>query len=260
MAALELRDVSYRRGGRTILDSVDWRVEHGQHWVVLGPNGSGKTTLARIAGLWEHPSSGTVRVLGEELGRTDVRPLRSRVAFVSAAMADLVRPGLTSAEVVVCARNGALEPWWHTYTEADHARARELLSAQGLAGLTDRTFGRLSSGERQRVLLARALMAEPGLVLLDEPNAGLDLGGREELVARLHALAHDPSAAPMVLVTHHVEDIPPAFTHLLALRDGRVLAAGSIDRTLTAELLEACFDVPVVLERHDGGRRSARRR
>jgi len=185
------------------------------------------------------------------------------VAFVSSAMADLVRPALTAAEIVVCARFAALEPWWHRYTEADHARARALLADQGVGDLADRPFGQLSSGERQRTLLARALMNEPGLVLLDEPNAGLDLGGREELVDRLDALARDPRSAPVVLVTHHVEEIPAAFTHLLALKEGRVLARGPIRDTLTAELLTECFGIDLALVRHDGAaagpRWSARR-
>ncbi len=254
MPSLELRDVGYRREGRAILSDIDWTVEAGESWIVLGRNGCGKTTLARIATLWEHPSSGTVSVLGEQLGHTDVRALRERVALVSAAMTDMVRARLTAAEVVVCALHGALEPWWHTYTATDHERARHLLAEQGVGDLSDREFGRLSSGERQRVLLARALMAHPGLVVLDEPNAGLDLGGREELVDRLDVLAADDSSAPMVLVTHHVEEIPPAFTHLLALRSGEVMTSGPIEDVLTAEMLSECFGVSVVLRRHQTDR------
>ena len=250
--ALAMVGVGFTRDGRDLLDGVDWRVEADQDWVVIGLNGSGKTSLIRIAALYEHPSRGTVDVLGERLGRTDVRVLRTRLSLVSAAMADLVRPNLSAAEVVMCGRFAALEPWWHTYTEADRDRARALLATQGVGAVADHPMGTLSSGERQRTLLARALMNEPGLVLLDEPTAGLDLRGREELVDRLGALAVDPDAAPLVLVTHHVEEIPPGFTHLLALRDGRVLAQGPVDEVLTAELLSDTFGLPLVLERRDG--------
>ncbi len=250
MAVLELRDVAFRRDGRDILRDVDWRIERGQDWVVLGPNGCGKTTLAKIAALYEHPSSGTVEVLGERLGRVDVRRHRERIAFVSSAMADMFRPELTAAEVVLCARHGALEPWWHEYTPSEHQRARDLLGEQGVGMLAERGFGLLSSGERQRTLLARALMNEPGLVLLDEPNAGLDLGGREELVDRLDRLARDPESPPVALVTHHVEEIPPSFTHVLAIREGRVIASGPIAETLSGELLSECFGVPVELVSH----------
>lgn len=250
--ALAMVGVGFTRDGRDLLDGVDWRVEADQDWVVIGLNGSGKTSLIRIAALYEHPSRGTVDVLGERLGRTDVRVLRTRLSLVSAAMADLVRPNLSATEVVMCGRFAALEPWWHTYTDADRDRARALLAAQGVGAVADHPMGTLSSGERQRTLLARALMNEPGLVLLDEPTAGLDLRGREELVDRLGALAVDPDAAPLVLVTHHVEEIPPGFTHLLALRDGRVLAQGPVDDVLTAELLSDTFGLPLVLERRDG--------
>jgi iron complex transport system ATP-binding protein len=257
-AALELDGVGLTRDGRHLLDGVDWSVRRDERWVLLGANGSGKTSLVRIAGLYEHPSRGEVRVLGERLGSTDVRRLRRRVALVSPAMSDMVRPQLTGAEVVVCAKHAALEPWWHEYDDADWARARRLLEEQSVGHAADRPFFTLSSGERQRVLLARALMAEPGLVLLDEPCAGLDLGGRERLVGRLDALGADPAAAPVVLVTHHVEEIPPSFTHVLALRGGRVIGRGPLAEVLDDRLLERCFGVRVALTRHDDGRWSAR--
>ena len=258
-SALELRGVGLTREGRDLLDGVDWTVSERQRWILIGANGSGKTSLIRIAGLYEHPSRGTVDVLGERLGRTDVRQLRRRLALVSPAMADMIRPALTGTEVVVCAKHAALEPWWHHYDDADHARARDLLEAQHVGFAASRPFGTLSSGERQRVLLARALMSEPELVLLDEPTSGLDLGGREELVERLDALAADPAASPMVLVTHHVEEIPPSFTHLLALRDGRVLQRAALPGALDGELLSDCFGLPLRADRHDDGRWSARR-
>ena len=256
---LALRGVGLTRDGRDLLDDVDWTMEHGRHWVVLGANGSGKTSLIRLAGLYEHPSRGSVQVLGELLGRTDVRALRRRISLVSPAMSDLIRPQLSGAEVVVCAKFAALEPWWHQYGPTDHERARELLDAQGVGFAADRPWGSLSSGERQRVLLARALMSSPGLVLLDEPTSGLDLGGREGLIERLDLLARTDGVAPMALVTHHVEEIPPGFTDVLALRDGRVLASGPLADTLDAELLSDCFDVPLSLTHHHDGRWSARR-
>jgi iron complex transport system ATP-binding protein len=254
---LVLDGVSLVRDGRTILDDVDWVVGTEQRWVVLGRNGSGKTSLVRIASLLLHPSRGTVRVLGETLGRTDVRRLRTRIGLASPSLADQFRGELTPTEIVMTARYAALEPWWHDYGDADRARARELLGRVGCDRLADQPFARLSSGERQRVLLARTLMNEPDLVLLDEPTAGLDLGGREELVAGLGALAVDPSTPPTILVTHHVEEIPTGFTHALLLADGRVQAAGPIGEVLTAEALSACFGLPLELI-SDGDRWSAR--
>ena len=255
---LRMDGVGLTRGGRDLLDGVDWTIGASDSWVVLGANGSGKTTLVRIAALYEHPSRGTVEVLGQRLGHTDVRALRRRVSLVSPAMVDMMRPALSATEVVMCAKEAALEPWWHTYDDADRDRARGLLAAQGVGHVADRPFGTLSSGERQRTLLARALMPDPGLVLLDEPTAGLDLRGREELVERLDELARDAAAPPMVLVTHHVEEIPPSFTSLLALTAGRVVARGDLADTLDAPLLTATFGMALDVERV-AGRWTARR-
>jgi iron complex transport system ATP-binding protein len=249
---LVLERVRVEADGRALLDGIDWTVREGERWVVLGPNGSGKTTLVRVASLYLHPTSGEVTVLGEVLGRTDVRALRPRIGLVSPALADLLRGGLSALDVVVTARHGALETWWHDYDDADRAKARGLLDRLGVGALADRTFGTLSSGERQRVLIARVLMTDPGVVLLDEPTTGLDLPGREALVGALAALAADPATPPLVLVTHHVEEIPPGFTHALLLRDGRALAQGPIDAVLTAEALTACFGIPLSLERRGG--------
>jgi iron complex transport system ATP-binding protein len=251
--ALALRDVSLVRDERAILDRVTWTVHEHERWVVLGRNGSGKTSLVRLASLYLHPSSGTVEVLGQVLGRTDVRELRKRIGVASSSFAQQLRPQLTALEVVMTAKHAALEPWWHRYDDADRAQALEQLDRLGAGQLAARELGTLSSGEQQRVLLARTLMTAPGLVLLDEPTAGLDLGGREELVASLAALADDPTAPPVVQVTHHVDEIPPGFTHALLMRHGRVLAAGPLDATLTAESLSVCFELPLVLERR--GRR-----
>jgi iron complex transport system ATP-binding protein len=252
-AVLQLDDVSIRRDGRPILADVEWSVGAGERWVVIGPNGSGKTTLLQIAGARLHPSTGMVEILGERLGVSDWREVRARVGFVSGSVVRSLRPSLDALDIVVTGRYGALEPWWHTYTDADRARALELMALTGVAGLADRPFGVISEGERQQVLLARLLMGEPGLLLLDEPFAGLDLGARERLLARLAGLAADPATPPIVLVTHHVEEIPPGTTHALVLGGGRVVASGPIEDALTTESLSTAFDFPIELGR-DGAR------
>lgn len=250
--AVELEAVGVRIGGQTVLRGVDWTVAQGERWVVLGANGSGKTTLLRVVSLYHHPTTGTVRVLGETFGRVDVRSLRPRIGLASAAMADLIGPTVTARDAVMTARHGALEPWWHTYTDDDRARAEALLDRFGVLAHADQAFATLSSGERQRVLLARTLMTDPELVLLDEPTAGLDLGGREDLVARLARLAADRGTPPLVLVTHHVDEIPPGFTHALLLRSGRVLAGGPIDAVLVDDALSEAFGLSLRVEQRDG--------
>jgi iron complex transport system ATP-binding protein len=250
--ALRLSGVTLTRDGTTILDGVDWTVRPGERWAVLGPNGSGKTTLLRVASLYLHPTTGEVDVLGRRLGRVDVRRHRARIGLVSPALADLLRRDVRVLDVVVTAREAALETWWHSYGDEDRAAALALLARTGVEGLADRAFGTLSSGERQRVLLARSLWGEPGLVLLDEPTAGLDLGAREDLVARLAGLAADPTTPPTVLVTHHVEEIPAGFTHALLLRAGRVVARGPIAEVLAAGPLSEAFGLALVLDRRDG--------
>lgn len=254
---LALAGIRLVRDGSTILDGVDLTVTPGQRWLILGANGCGKTSLLRIAGLYDHPTAGTVEVLGERLGRTDVRQLRRRVGFLSAALSDQLRPGLSGLDVVRTARHAALEPWWHTYTAADDERAAHCLDRMGVAHLAHRTLATMSSGERTRVLLARTLMNDPAVVLLDEPSSGLDLAGREQLVASLDELAADPAAPPLVMVSHHVEDVPTSLTHGMLLREGRALAAGPLDDVLTAEGLAACFGLDVRLERRPDGRFSA---
>lgn len=249
---LRLDGVSVDRGGRRILAELDWVVRSDERWVLLGPNGSGKTTLIRLASLYLHPSRGELWVLGQMLGRCDVRRLRARIGVASQSFADLLRAEVIAADVVMTAKHAALEPWWHTYTDDDRHRAHALLERLGARSLAERRFGTLSSGERQRVQLARVLMADPELLLLDEPTAGLDLGGREDLVARLGDLAVDASTAATVLVTHHVEEIPTGFTHALLLRGGRVQAAGPLGEVITAEALSRCFGVGLRLARTDG--------
>ncbi|HET8600261.1 MAG TPA: ABC transporter ATP-binding protein [Segeticoccus sp.] len=254
---LELAGVSVVRGGNTLLDDVNWEVEEGERWVVLGPNGAGKTTLLQIAAARMHPTTGVAGVLGEVLGAVDVFELRPRIGLASAAMAERIPGDERVRDVVVTASYGIVGRWRETYDELDHARAEELLKALGAHHLADRRYGTLSEGERKRVQIARALMTDPELMLLDEPAAGLDLGGREDLVGRLGSLAADVEAPALVLVTHHVEEIPPSFTDVLLLRGGRVVAAGPVELTLTAENLSETFGLPLVLERH-GDRWSAR--
>jgi iron complex transport system ATP-binding protein len=227
-------------------------VKDDERWVVLGPNGSGKTTLLQLVTGGLHPTSGTVDVLGHRLGRVDVRWLRTRIGLVSGSVTRLLRPGLSAADAVLTGRHAALETWWHDYTDADRARSRALLDAVGLGAGADRPFGVLSEGERQQVLLARAMMGEPELFVFDEPAAGLDLGARERLLARLEDLAADHGAAPVIFVTHHVEEIPASFSHVMLLRLGSVVAAGPLSEVLDDARLSATFDVKVRLHRVGG--------
>jgi iron complex transport system ATP-binding protein len=256
-APLELTNIVFERGERRILDDVSLRVADDEHWVVLGANGSGKTTLLRIGAMYEHPSSGGVRVLGEELGHTDVRQLRRRVGYASAALASQFRPALTGAEIVMTAKYAALEPWWHRYDDIDRARAEACLERMGVGALADRSLATMSSGEQQRVFIARTLMNEPGVILLDEPSARLDLGGREQLVAALAELASHREGSPFVLVTHHVDEVPAGVSHALLLTDGQSVASGPIEEALTADTLSDCFSMPLALERRPDGRLSA---
>lgn len=254
---LDLRDITVVRDARPILDQVSLRVESDQRWLVLGANGSGKTTLVRIAALYDHPTRGVVTVMGETLGSTDVRTLRQRIGYVSASFASELRPALVARDVVMTARYAALEPWWHQYDDSDRRRAIECLDRMRVSALADRSFGSLSSGEQQRVLLARSLMNDPGVILLDEPSARLDLGGREQLVAALSEIVDDPSAPSLVLVTHHLDEVPPGTTHALLLRDGRTMASGVFDDVVTAENLSECFGVRLRLDRRANGRLTA---
>jgi iron complex transport system ATP-binding protein len=254
---LILSGVGVDHGETTVLDGVDWEVGGDERWVVLGPNGSGKTTLLRIAALYLHPSRGEVEVLGHRWGRVDVRWLRTRIGFVSPALATMLRADVTAVEVVMAAREAALETWWHAYDGGDRSYALGLLDRLGVAALADRAFGALSSGERQRVLLARSLWGDPGLFLLDEPTAGLDLGAREDLITRLSGLARDPGTPATVLVTHHVEEVPVGFTHALLLGDGKAVASGPVEDVLTAEALSELFGLTLRLD-HRGGRYAAR--
>ena len=254
---ISLDRVSVIRGGSHLLRGLTWRVELDERWVILGPNGAGKTTLLNLASARMHPSRGTAHVLGERLGRTDVNELRTRIGLTTAALAERIPPAERVLDVVVTAAWSVVGRWRESYDPQDEARARVLLGQLGMATMADREYGTLSEGERKRVQIARALMTDPELMLLDEPAAGLDLGGREDLVARLAELAADPDAPALVLVTHHVEEIPPGFTHALLLRDGTVVAAGLLGETVTAENLSKTFGMPLVVHR-SGDRYTAR--
>ena len=256
---LELAGVTVRRGSATLLDDVDWTVEEDERWVVLGPNGAGKTTLLQLASAQLHPTSGVAGILGEVLGTVDVFELRPRIGLTSAALAERVPRQELVRDVVVSASYSVIGRWREEYDALDHQRATALLEELGVGRLADRTFGTLSEGERKRVQIARALMTDPELLLMDEPAAGLDLGGREDLVSTLSTLAADEEAPAVVLVSHHVEEIPLGFTHALMLREGRVVVAGPLERVLTEEALSETFGMPLLL-RHDDGRWAARRR
>ncbi|MDC8993901.1 ABC transporter ATP-binding protein [Mycobacterium marinum] len=249
---IDFRDVSLRRGGRTLVGPLDWAVELDERWVILGPNGAGKTSLLRMAAASEHPSSGAAFVLGERLGRVDVSELRARIGLSSSALAQRIPTDEVVRDLVVSAGYAVLGRWRERYEDVDYRRAVDMLESLGAEHLADRTYGTLSEGERKRVLIARALMTDPELLLLDEPAAGLDLGGREELVARLADLAADPDAPALVLVTHHVEEVPPGFSHCLLLAEGHVVASGLLSDVLTAENLSAAFGQQIAVDFVDG--------
>jgi iron complex transport system ATP-binding protein len=249
---IDFRNVSLRRDGRALVGPLDWAVELDERWVVIGPNGAGKTSLLRVAAAAEHPSTGVAFVLGERLGRIDVSELRARIGFSSSALAQRIPTDEVVRDLVVSAAYAVLGRWRERYEDVDYQRVTNMLESLGAEHLVDRTYGTLSEGERKRVLIARALMTDPELLLLDEPAAGLDLGGREELVARLTDLAADPDAPAIVLVTHHVEEIPPGYTHCLLLSEGRAVASGLLPDVLTAENLSAAFGQSIALEEADG--------
>ena len=251
-AVVDLAGVSIVRNGSTLISDITWEVDEADRWVVIGPNGAGKTTLLQVISAQIHPSSGVAGVLGEVLGVVDVFELRPRIGLTSAALAERIPRGERVHDVVVSASYAVLGRWREQYDELDHERADELLAQLRIDALADRTFGTLSEGERKRVQIARALMTDPELLLLDEPAAGLDLAGRETLVNTLGELAQDHYAPASVLVTHHVEEIPTGITHAMLLKDGKIVAAGLLRDTLTAENLTKTFDVELSLTEADG--------
>jgi iron complex transport system ATP-binding protein len=256
-AVVRLTGVSVRRGDATLLRDVTWTVRPGERWVVLGANGAGKTTLLQVAAGALRPTAGTVDLLGESLDEADLDDLLPRVGWASASLADRLPADERVLDVVLTASYATVRRGVERYDDVDEGRARELLLQLGCRGLVDRAFGTLSEGERKRVQLARALMTDPEVLLLDEPAAGLDLGAREALLRTLGRLTADPAAPALVLVSHHVEEVPSGFTHALLLRGGEVVASGAIRQVMRSSNLSACFGLPLLLFRH-GDRYTAR--
>jgi iron complex transport system ATP-binding protein len=256
-AVLQFVDVTVRRGAKVLLDRISWTVEEDERWAILGPNGAGKSTLLQIAAAGMHPTEGEAYIFGERLGRVDVFELRPRIGLATATVADRIPRHEVVIDVVVSAGYSVLGRWREAYGRLDVRRAQKLLEHFGVGELAGRRFGTLSEGERKRVQIARALMTDPELLLLDEPAAGMDLGGREDLIRRLTRFAADADAPASVLVTHHVEEIPPGISHVLLLRDGAVVASGLARSVLTARNLSATFGLPLQIARR-GGRWYAR--
>jgi iron complex transport system ATP-binding protein len=251
-SVLQLTDVSIVRDRNPILDKLTWSVDDSERWVILGPNGAGKTTLLQIAAALIHPSSGTAVLLDDRLGAVDVFELRPRIGFVSSAMARRIPGNETVLNVVLTAAYSVTGRWNEEYEDVDVERARTVLDDWKLGHLAERTFGGLSDGEQKRVLIARAVMTNPELLLLDEPAASLDVGSREELLQLLHGFASTPDAPAMVMVTHHVEEIPPGFTHAMLLKKGTIVASGSLGDVITSDQLSAAFSLPLeVTEKHN---------
>jgi iron complex transport system ATP-binding protein len=251
-AVLQFAGVTVRRGQKVLLDSIDWTVELDERWVIIGPNGAGKTTLLQLAGAVIHPTEGDAHVLGEQLGKIDVFELRPRIGFSSAALAQRIPGNESVIDIVISAGYAVVGRWREAYGRLDVRRASKLLERFGVADLADRKYSTLSEGERKRVQIARAMMTDPELLLLDEPAAGMDLGGREDLVRRLQRLAADTDAPTTVLVTHHVEEIPEGITHAMLLRDGRIVIAGLIHDVLDSETLSETFATPIGVWRRRG--------
>ncbi|UOQ58479.1 ABC transporter ATP-binding protein [Leucobacter allii] len=252
VTVLRLTDVTSVRDGRPILDGITWSVEDSERWVILGPNGAGKTTLMKLATASDFPTGGRVEVLGKRLGAVDVFELRNRIGFVSSASERRIPRSETVRDVVLTAAYAVEGRWNEQYDDTDVRQAERILAEWDLGGFADHAYGTLSDGERKRALIARAVMTDPEMLLLDEPSASLDLGARERLLQMLSGFARSSHSPAMIMVTHHVEEVPPGFTHALLLREGRIQAAGPIAETLTAEHLEETFGMPFDLAVHEG--------
>lgn len=249
---IDMQGVSVVRGGRAILSPMNWQVELDERWIIIGPNGAGKTTLMRLAAAQMFPTTGTVTLVGEQMGRVDLREIRTAIGMSSSAMAQRIPGDEKVSDIVISAGYDVMGRWREKYDEMDYERAIEILEQVGAIHLADQQWGTLSEGERKRTLIARALMTDPELLLLDEPGAGLDLGGREDLIELLTQLAEDPDSPAIVMITHHVEEIPPGFTHAMLLDEGEVVAQGVLEDVLTSENLTTAFHQPIGVSRHEG--------
>lgn len=255
---IDMKGVSVVREGKAILSPLDWQVELDERWIIIGPNGAGKTTLMRVASAQMFPSTGTVRLVGEQMGKVDLREIRTAIGMSSSALAQRIPNEERVADLVISAGYDVLGRWREDYEDMDEERAIEILESVGAIHLADRKWGTLSEGERKRTLIARALMTDPELLLLDEPGAGLDLGGREDLIQLLSELAADPDSPAIVMITHHVEEIPPGFTHAMLLDEGNIVAQGLLEDVMTSENLTRAYHQPIDVQ-HDDGRWFARR-
>lgn len=249
---VEFSEVNLVRQGRRILSDISFTIAEGERWVVLGPNGAGKSSLFSIASAQMRPTSGIVRIFGQTLGLCDMRKLRKRIGISSDSIRAHIRNDLLAHEVVLTGLYGDLAPWWHSYSAQDEHRAQALLELAGVGHLSRHPFGTLSAGESQQILIARALMMDPELLFLDEPTSGLDLGARERFLSRLAVIANQHRTLPLLIITHHVEDIPSSTTHALMLREGAIVAAGDVDKVLTNDNISRVFDYPLAIEKSSG--------
>lgn len=249
---ISLEEVSVLRSGTAILSKVSWQVMPGERWVVVGPNGAGKTTLLAILSSYLFPTLGRAEILGSKLGQVDTSELKTRIGVASSSTLDLIPGDEKVSDLILSSAYAVFGRWIEEYDLWDESRSSALLHAFGIRELADRSFATLSEGERKRVMIARALMPDPELLLLDEPAAGLDLGGREDLLHRLALFASDPSSPATIMVTHHLEEIPASTTHLLILKSGSVFAQGAINQVLTSENLSALYGSEIQLEVRNG--------
>ncbi|MEN9714724.1 MAG: hypothetical protein RJA35_191 [Actinomycetota bacterium] len=260
MSVINLRDVSVVRDGKQILSNVDWQVEGNQRWVIIGPNGAGKTTLLRIIATQIHPTHGSAAVLGEDFGHVDLQELRPRIGFASSALASRIPVTETVLDTVMTASHGVVGRWTEKYDSVDERRALRVLSEWDLGDFAKRTFGSLSDGEKKRAQIARAVMPDPELLLLDEPVASLDLAAREQTVTLIGNYAQSPYAPAIVMVTHHLEEIPAGFTHAMILVDGHVFAAGEINHVLNSDNVSEAFGIGIDISMVEGRYQARARR
>ncbi len=249
---LSLSGVMVRREEKIILGPVDFSVSEGERWVILGPNGAGKSTLLKLLAAMSFPTQGIVEILGEILGKVDVFELRPRIGFCSSALVETIPEDELVRDVVLTAAYAIMGRWKEEYDLWDESRAIALLTTFGVRNLGDRRFGTLSEGERKRVQICRALMADPEVLLLDEPAAGLDLGGREDILSRFANFSRDSQAPVTILVTHHIEEIPEGTTHALLMKDGLIAVSGPVDEVITSEHVSEVFGLQVSVQKENG--------